>query len=304
MAKMPLGYVGLGAMGLPMTANLLKAGYPVAVFDVNAKAVEAAAALGARPMPSAAAVAAASEAVLVCVPNNVIVERVFFGADGIAAGNADGKARILIDLSSSKAATSRRIAEAMRAAGGDFLDTPVSGGVGRARTGELAILVGGRAETLAKVRPVLETLGRNIFPVGEVGAGNLAKGLNNILSAGNVAMLAEALLVGAKHGIAPAALARAAEHSLAPGYAMEKRILPEVLGGRFQSAFKMGLMYKDVAYAAELALEARRPLLVAGLTRDLCAAGVAAYGDDGDYVRIVNVLERWESGANEVFGPG
>ncbi|MBI4182437.1 MAG: NAD(P)-dependent oxidoreductase [Proteobacteria bacterium] len=298
-----LGFIGLGAMGFPMCRRLVEAGYPTAVFDLRPDVVASAVRLGAEAKESAAAVAAAAGVVLTCVPRHSDVEAIFFGAGGIAEAIGDGRRRILIDLSSSKAATSRRIAEAMRRAGGDFLDAPISGGVARAETGELAIIVGGDPATYDSCLDIFKVIGSNIFRVGEVGVGNLAKALNNILSTTNVMIVAEALLAGARAGLDPSALAKAAGRTLAQSYAVERRVLGEVLTGRFGSRFRMGLMYKDLTYAVELAAEARVPALVVGLGHDLAAAATDALGEEADYTRVANLVERWATGGSELFGP-
>lgn len=299
----PLGFIGLGAMGARMARNLVKAGHPLAVHDVNADAVKAAEQDGAAGKASAAEVARDAEVILVCVPKSDYVEQVFYGEGGIREALDDGKRRIVIDCSSSKAATSRRIGAEMRALGGDFLDAPVSGGISRAETGELAIIVGGAEATYEECRPVFDIIGANFFRVGELGMGNLAKALNNILSCGNVMIIGEALLIAAKSGLDPKRFADIAGKTLGESYAMERRIMGEVISGRYGSNFKMGLMYKDLTYAMELAAEARVAPIVAGFAHDIAAAATARYGEDADYTRTVNLQELWETGKSEVFGP-
>lgn len=299
-----LGFIGLGAMGSRMARNLLKADHPVAVFDPDDLAVHAAVADGADAKDNAASVAAAAEAIVVCVPRSADVEQVYFSGGGIREALADGAdGRVIIDCSSSKAATSRRIGADIRALGGDFLDAPVSGGIGRAETGELAIIVGGTPETYDACKDVLAVMGANFFRVGDLGMGNLAKALNNILSCGNVMIIGEAILSAAKSGLDPARFAEVAGATLGESYAMERRVIGEVISRRYGSNFKMGLMYKDLTYAMELAAEARLAPLVAGFAHDIAAAATAHYGEDADYTRIVNLQERWETGGDEVFGP-
>ena len=290
-------------MGARMARNLVRAGHPLAVHDLNSEAVARAEQDGAVGKASAAEVARDAEVIVLCVPKSDHVEQVFYGEGGIREALDDGKRRIIIDCSSSKAATSRRIGAEMRALGGDFLDAPVSGGIARAETGELAIIVGGDPETYEACRPIFDVIGANFFRVGELGMGNLAKALNNILSCGNVMIIGEALLIAAKSGLDPHRFADVAGKTLGVSYAMERRVTAEVLSGRYASNFKMGLMYKDLTYAMELAAEARVAPLVAGFAHDVAAAATARYGEDADYTRTVNLQELWETGKSEVFGP-
>ena len=297
-----LGFIGLGTMGSHMCRRLIEAGYPMAVHDLRPDAVAAAVALGAEAKDAPAAVAEGADTVLTCVPKFSDVEEIFLGPGGIAEVIGDGKRRVAIDLSSSKAATSRRIGEILRAQGSDLLDAPISGGVGRAGTGELAIIVGGEPETYESCMDIFNVIGANIFRVGDLGVGNLAKALNNILSSSNVMIIAESLLIGAKAGIDAKVLAETAGRSLVESYALEKRILGEVLSGRFGSRFKMGLIYKDLTYAVELAAEERVPALIVGMGHDIAAASADRFGDDADYTRVANLVELWATGGSDLFG--
>ena len=192
------GFIGVGNMGNPMAGNVLKAGFPFIVFDRNPAAMSNLVAAGARKAGSAQEVVDQSEVVLTCLPASPDVEALYLDAGGLVERARPGT--ILIDLSSVLPSTPRKIEPRARARGVHFLEAPVSGGVTGARAATLAVMVGGDAEVLERVRPVLRAIGPNIFHVGPVGAGNTVKAINNMMSCVNSLAMMEGLALGAKIG--------------------------------------------------------------------------------------------------------
>ena len=197
----PVGFIGVGNMGNPMAGNVLKGGFPMTVFDKSAKAMENLVQAGAKGVRSAREVVEASEVVLTCLPASPDVEALYLGSGGLIELARPGT--ILIDLSSVLPSTPRKLEPAAKARGVHFLEAPVSGGVSGARAATLAIMVGGDAQILERARPVLRTIGPNIFSVGPVGAGNTVKAINNMMASVNALTMMEGLAVGVKAGLDP-----------------------------------------------------------------------------------------------------
>ena len=170
---MKLGFIGLGVMGRPMALNLLRAGHNLAVYARREQAAQPLVAAGAVPCASAAQVARASEVVFTMVTTGEDAAEVALGPGGIIEGAADGS--VVVDMGTIAASTARHIAAGLAARGIDMLDAPVSGGEQGAVDATLAIMVGGKPEVLARVRPLLEVLGKTIVHIGPNGAGQVAK---------------------------------------------------------------------------------------------------------------------------------
>ena len=175
---MRIGFIGLGNMGLPMAANLAKAGQELIVFDLNREVVDAfVEEHGARPANGLASVAENADIVITIVPTGKDVERIALGEDGLIHGMAEGK--LLLDMSSSDPTGTVALAETLAGRGIAMVDAPVSGGVTRATDGSLAIMVGGSAEDVERCHPLLDVMGGKIFECGPVGSGHAMKALNN-----------------------------------------------------------------------------------------------------------------------------
>ena len=175
-----VGFIGVGNMGNPMASNVLKAGFPMIVYDRNPQAMENLLQAGAQRAASAREVVEGAEIVLTSLPASPDVEAVYLEPGGLVDSAKPGT--ILIDLSSVLPSTPRKIEPRAQARGVHFLEAPVSGGVSGARAATLAIMVGGDPETLTRAQSVLRAIGPNIFHVGPVGAGNTVKAINNMLA--------------------------------------------------------------------------------------------------------------------------
>lgn len=196
---MRIGFVGLGNMGGPMAANLVKAGHDVAVFDMSSAAVDKAVAAGAQSRKSATDAAREQEAVVTMLPAGQHVRQVYLGDNGILKHAKAGT--LLIDSSTIDVATARDVHAAAKSAGVEFLDAPVSGGVGGASAGTLTFMVGGEEAAFGRAKPILEKMGKNIFHAGGAGTGQAAKICNNMLLAISMIGTCEAFVLAEKLGL-------------------------------------------------------------------------------------------------------
>jgi len=258
---MQIGFIGLGIMGMPMAKNLLRAGHTLTVFNRSyAKMQALAESCGARLADSPAAVAAQSDYVITMLPNSPDVREVVLGENGVLAGARPGM--ILIDMSSIAPLTSREVAEALQAKGVEMLDAPVSGGEPKAIDGTLSIMVGGKPEVFEKCREIFSVLGSSAVLCGEIGAGNTTKLANQIIVAGNIAAMSEALVLGTKAGVDPEVLYRAIRGGLAGSTVLDAKV-PMILERDFTPGFKIDLHIKDLKNVLETAEDLGVPLTVA-----------------------------------------
>jgi 3-hydroxyisobutyrate dehydrogenase-like beta-hydroxyacid dehydrogenase len=234
---------------------------------------------GAEWTDTPAALAEACRVVVSCLPTPQIVEDVVLGPDGLKNNWQAGD--IYIDMSTNSPSTVRRIAEAAAAVGVSVLDAPVSGGTGGADMGTLTIMVGGTAEALERARPVLEPMAGKIFHVGDVGCGNVAKLVNNMIGLACNSICAEGMVLGAKAGIDPQVLYDLMTISTANNWSLQQ--YPNtVFKGNFDPGFKISLAYKDISLAIGLGEEFGVPLPVAREVKaDLEAAVARGLGDNG-----------------------
>lgn len=285
----PVGFIGVGNMGNPMAGNVLKAGFPMTVFDRHRPAMENLVRDGARPAASAPEVLAGSEIVLTCLPASPDVEAVYLEPDGLVERARPGT--ILIDLSSVLPATPRRIEPRARARGVHFLEAPVSGGVAGARAATLAIMVGGDAEVLERARPVLRAIGPNIFHVGPVGAGNTVKAINNMMACVNSVAMMEGVALGVKAGLDPMTIYEVVKASSGASKAIE-RIPNALVPRKFEPGFKVRLMNKDLETFTSIAKELHVPATFASLAQHYQQAAMAAGLADHDTSVVMTIVER------------
>ena len=292
-----VGFVGLGNMGRPMAANLARAGFEVVGYDADPDAADAfAAATGCRTAATPAALAGAATVAVTMLPTGAIVRQVLLEeergalASGLGAGTSgDG---LVVDMSSSEPMGTRALGAALAERGVALVDAPVSGGVAKAADGTLAIMVGADDEAAAqRADPILRAMGDRLFRAGPLGAGHAAKALNNYAAAAAFTAAAEALIVGEAFGLERETLLTIINNSTGRSFNSEVPIRQEVLPRTFATGFKLGLMAKDVAIAADLAeaLGADAPLS-RNMKARWAAAG-AALGPDADFTRAVTLWE-------------
>ncbi|AJC46454.1 3-hydroxyisobutyrate dehydrogenase [Xanthomonas sacchari] len=289
-----IAFIGLGNMGGPMAVNLVKAGHVVRVFDLNPTALASASAAGAHAADSAVAAVAEAEVVISMLPASRHVEDLFLGAQGLLAHIPAGA--LLIDSSTIAPASARKVAAAAAARGLQPLDAPVSGGTAGAAAGTLTFIVGGPAAALERARPVLEAMGRNIFHMGEAGAGQVAKLCNNMALGVIMAATGEALALGAAHGLDPAALSRMMAVSTGRSWATEvcnpwPGVLEQAPASRgYSGGFGNDLMLKDLGLAAEAAMATGAAIPLGELARNLYALNRRQGRGGLDFSSVVQLL--------------
>jgi 3-hydroxyisobutyrate dehydrogenase-like beta-hydroxyacid dehydrogenase len=298
-----IGFVGLGAMGSPISEALAGAGHELVVHDRDQAAVDAAVARGARPAPSARAVADAAEIVFVSLPTPGVVREVALAEDGIAGGRA---IRVYVDLSTTGAVVAGEVAAALATAGIDVLDAPVSGGVAGARAHTLAVMAAGAGDVFERVRPLLELFGGSVFHVGEIpGQGQTAKLLNNLLSATAMAITSEALTFAVSAGLDPVTLLDVFNAGSGRNTATSQKFPTHVLTRRFASGFRLELMAKDVELCVAEARDRKFPMVVGGLVQQIWTLARTQSESDADHTEIVRLFEGWagvEVAAGRVAG--
>src|SRR5215472_8515616 len=270
---MKVGFIGTGTMGQPMLANLVKKGFDVLAFDVIAAALDAAVGLGAARAGSVREAAANCDLVVTMLPSSANVEAVYLGDGGIVENAARG--RLCVDMSTIDPGTSQRVAARLKERGIRFLDAPVSGGVGGATAGTLAIMIGGHAGDLEEARPALAAMGANIIHVGAVGAGEVAKLCNNLVSGSALIAVAEAFRIGEAFGVDLQVLTNVIAKSSGATWVMEHmHPVPGIVDGaasnrQYAPGFMTDLMAKDLALAVNAAREKRVPVVVAPAAQQL-----------------------------------
>lgn len=286
---MKVGFIGLGVMGRPMALHLLEAGHELSVYARRAEAAQPLVDAGAKACASPAEVAAASEVVFTMVTAGADVEQVALGEDGIVHGAKPGT--VLVDMGTIPPGTARRVAAKLAAKGIETIDAPVSGGEVGARNATLAIMAGGKAEVLARVRPLLERLGKTIVHIGPSGAGQVAKACNQMIMVACIEAVAEALLLARQSGADPEKVRQA----LAGGSA-GSRVL-DVFGARmtahdFKAGVEARLHHKDFGILMNEAATLGAPLPIAAqVWQQLNALMAQGWGRE-DSSALLRVLER------------
>lgn len=294
---MRVGFVGLGIMGKPMARNLLRAGYPLVVHNRSRLAVDELVAEGAVDGRSPQGVAEHSDVVITMLPDTPDVERVIFGPEGLVEGFRPGA--VLVDMSTISPVATRAMAARLRERGVEMLDAPVSGGQQGAQEGTLSIMVGGDAQTLERVRPLLSVLGKNIVHVGPIGAGQVCKACNQLVVGLGILAVSEALVLAQRSGVDPGRVRQA----LLGGFAAS-RVLEvhgqRMLEGNHEPGFRARLHHKDLRIALETGREAGVTLVATALAHELLGALVARGEGERDHsalVRLVADLARPSGGA-------
>jgi 2-hydroxy-3-oxopropionate reductase len=300
-AKPAVGVIGLGIMGAPMARNLLRAGFPLVVWNRTAARADALVAEGAERAGSPREVAERAGVVITMLSDSPDVEAVYRAPDGVLAGvtsrgsgRSQSQARetgvVLVDMSTIAPRVARELAAEAAARGAAMLDAPVSGGDVGAQRGTLSIMVGGDAEALARVRPALEALGTRITHVGGSGAGQVVKACNQIVVGLTLEALGEALVLGSKAGVAPQAIVEALGGGLAASRVLEVRG-PKLLARDFAPGFKLDLHAKDLAIVLDTARQLDVPLPGAALVAELFEAERARGHGEADNSTVVRALE-------------
>lgn len=285
---MKIGFVGLGVMGLPMARHLMAAGHTLAVWARRPGSAQALLAEGAAWCATPAELAASSEVVITIITASADVEQLALGPAGLIEGFAPGA--VHVDMSTIAPATARRLAARYAERGVGWLDAPVSGGEQGARDATLAIMAGGEAAVLERVRPLFACLGKTVVHIGAAGAGQVAKACNQMIMVNAIQASAEAMRLAGAHGLD---LAKVREALL--GGSAASRVL-DVMGGRmarrdFVPGIQARLHHKDFAILMEEARQLGAPLPVAAQTWQQLNALMATGGARDDTASLLRMLE-------------
>lgn len=289
---MNVAFLGLGAIGRPMAECIARAKLSLAVWNrTDARAREFADANGARHAATPADAARGADVVVTCLPTSPDVEALLDGADGLLAGMQAGS--VLLDCTSGDPPTSKRMAARLAERGIDFLDAPVSGGVAGAMKCALTVMVGGSANVLERVRPVIQTFGQKIVHCGDVGAGDAVKAVNNALLAVHIWSAAEGLASLAKLGVSPQVALDVINASSGRSNASMNLFPERVLSRAFPRTFRLALLDKDIGIAAQVARDEKVPAPLLQLTADLFKVARGELGEVADHVEAVKLVEQW-----------
>ena len=287
--KPPVGFIGLGLMGHPMAANVLKAGHPLTIWNRTASRGDDLVAQGAKRAATPREVAAASEFVVTIVSDPPALESVLWGENGVFAGLRPGSA--LIESSTVSPGLEKRAAAAAAAQGSEFLEAPVTGGTWGAEKGELVFMAGGEASTLKRAEPVLGTMGKKWFHLGPVGAGQTVKLAMNLLLDLEVEAFAEALALVTRAGIPGQNLFDVMQSSMGRSGVIELKG-GNMLKGEYKPSFPLRLMHKDVGLALELGNQLGVTLPAAAAAREVLSAVKGAVTEDVDFSALATFWKR------------
>jgi 2-hydroxy-3-oxopropionate reductase len=288
MSKVEIGFVGLGIMGKPMVRNLIKSNYSVTVYDIVAESMEEMATDGAKVATSASDVAKGSSVIITMVPDSPQSEAAILGPNGVLEGASKGST--IIDMSSIAPASSQKIAKVCENSGINFLDAPVSGGETGAIEGTLAVMVGGKKDVFDANFDILSTMSGSIVLCGGYGAGNTTKLANQIIVAGNIAALGEALVLAKKSGIDPQVVFDAIKGGLAGSTVMNTKG-PMMIAGNFAPGFRIVLHQKDLHNAILTGKEVGAPLMVTSMVQQVLGSLINEGKGNLDHSAIANFME-------------
>jgi 3-hydroxyisobutyrate dehydrogenase len=286
-----VGFVGVGNMGWPMAACLVNAGFTVNINDSRREvANNFVQQVGGFAPDSLRELAAGSSVIVTMLPTSVIVERVLAeGDDNLFAGMQPGT--IIVEMSSGVPSVTQRLAEKVADLGGALIDAPVSGGVPRAKTGQLAIMVGGDAATIDRAMPVLSAMGTSVLRTGAVGSGQAMKALNNLVSTGGFLIGIEALLIGQRFGLDPGVMTDVLNAATGMNNSTQKKFKQFVLSRRFDAGFTMGLLAKDLSIALQVGRETGTAAPLSALVKELIVSAEAKFGTNADHTEMAKLCE-------------
>ena len=263
-----IGFAGIGAMGTPMSINLIKAGHKLVLFDIDPKKAQAVAATNeCEVATSLADMASKSDTVITMLPDGKLVHKALLGAGGICETLKPGS--LIIDMSSSSPMGTRELGALLAQKGFQFIDAPVSNGVKGATAATLSIMVGGDKAIFERVKPLLEKMGNQIYHAGPLGAGHAIKALNNYVSAAGMIAACEAMHAGAAFGIDPNVAIDIINTSSGYNGTTQRKCKQFMISGAYNAGFSTGLMAKDVRTALEIAQAMGTSTILAKPTADI-----------------------------------
>jgi 2-hydroxy-3-oxopropionate reductase len=287
--KKTVGFVGLGIMGKPMAKNLLKAGFPLVVFDLSKGPVEELVKEGAISGDSAKGVAERAGMIITMLPDSPEVQEVILGKNGVIQGAKPGS--LVIDMSSINPLVTQEIARRLEEKGVQMLDAPVSGGETGAIQGNLAIMVGGEKKVFEDCLEIFRAVGKNIVHVGGIGAGGYVKLVNQIIVALNIAAVGEAFSLGVKAGLDPQVIFQAIRGGLAGSQVLETKA-PMIFGRNFKPGFKIKLHHKDLHNALSTAKDLGVPLPLSSFVQQILISLMVEGRGEEDHCALATFFEK------------
>lgn len=295
MASLKIGFIGLGVMGSHMAGHLARAGHSLTLLDANPSTAEQLAeSLGGsvRAVRTPREVAETSEIVVTMLPNGQVVQKVVLGSDGLIHGMKPNS--ILLDTSSCEPWLTQETGKALAARGASMVDSPVSGAQPGAMRAELVFMVGGAEQDVARVKPVLDLMGKHVFHLGPLGSGHAMKCINNCITAITMATTAEGLLAGKRFGLDPSVMIDVLNLSTGGSWVTQHQFKP-VLSRKFDEPFKLELMLKDIGIAVELARDTDTPVPLWGIGQQLWRMADHAAGPGASISEVVRWFEQQTS---------
>jgi hypothetical protein len=287
---MDIGFIGLGNMGYPMARRLVEAGHKLIVYDTNGQMVSRLTNLGAVAAKSAKDVADQVETVMASLPTPDIVLNVATGKDGLIEGK---KIKRFLDLSTTGSRMAVRVADLLKVKGITAIDLPVSGGVGGAEKGTVAVMFAGPRKDFDELKDVLSVIGKPFFIGEKPGMGQTMKLCNNLLSAANMALSSEMMVMGAKAGLDPQVMVDVINVSSGANTAVRDKFPKSVMTGNFDYGFYTGLMYKDVRLCLEEGEAMGVPMPIASAVHQMWVLANAQLGPGSDFTEITKIIEKW-----------
>jgi 3-hydroxyisobutyrate dehydrogenase len=295
-----IGFVGLGNMGRPMAARLAGAGFALQLVDVRPEVAQAVAAeTGGQALPGIAVLGPGLEAVILMLPDGKAVQQVLNGESGESGESGDGglaarlpRGSVVIDMGSCEPQGTALLGQALAARGIAMVDAPVSGGVPRARTGELTIMAGGASEAVEHCRPLLAAMGKSVVATGALGSGQAMKSLNNFVSAAGLIATCEAVVIARQFGLDPQVVAEVLNGSTGKNNTTEHKLRQFILSGTFGSGFSMDLMVKDLGIAASVARATGTPTVLAERCLELWKTAQQQLGHGRDHTEMARWIDQ------------
>jgi 3-hydroxyisobutyrate dehydrogenase len=282
-----IAFIGIGNMGWPMAANLVKAGFDVTVADTRpGRAASFAAEVGGRGAFSNHAAATGADALITMLPTSSHVAEALRDASPALTSGA-----MVIEMSSGVPSMTQSLAADLRERGVTLVDCPVSGGVARAVTGELSMMVGGETHEIERVMPLLQAMGTSVHHCGAAGAGQAMKALNNLVSAGGFLIGVEALLIGKRFGLEPARMVEVLNASTGVNNSTQKKFAQFVLSRAFDSGFGLDMMVKDLRIASDMAHDGSVVAPFSTLCAQLWASAANLMGPGRDHTEMASFCE-------------
>ncbi|MFW8566250.1 NAD(P)-dependent oxidoreductase [Orrella sp. 11846] len=289
---MKVAVVGLGNMGGRIAMRLIQSGYDVTVFDANKTVQQKYAEQGAKISDDLAILAAQCDVIFTVLPNAQIVKAVVLGQDnhpGLIGGLRPES--IVVDMTTSVPEITHTLSDLLAEQGVHMLDAPVTGGVSKAESGELTIMVGGQAQILERVKAPLMDLAQTIIHVGGTGAGHTAKALNNLITATTLTITAEAMAIGVRMGLDAGKLLDVINNGSGRSAASEQKFPAQILSGKFERGFTVALMTKDLGIALGMGQVNGIPAPVSAAVNELWKASVCAGLGEEDHTAIAQYVE-------------